>query len=141
MVVSKQFIRATISSVLSALLDLFIFYLICNGSSKLKIIMIATIIARLVSAVVNFVLNKYWAFDNEKGRTKQEVISYFVLFVFKLLTSALLVWAFSFVKTNQTVVKMIIDVFLFFISYYIQDKFIFLTIDELSKKNNKKKRQ
>lgn len=120
----KTFIKASISSMSSALIDLGLFTLISRSSKALIIITIATIVARVASATFNFIINKFWAFES-KGSTKKEAILFFILFISKMLLSALLVWLFKFININQTFLKALVDIFLFFFSYIIQKRLIF----------------
>ena len=120
-----HFIKASISSIISACVDLGLFSLICHNNNAFLIIMIGTVVARVVSAIINFIINKYWAFQS-KGRTTKEATLFFILFILKMLISSLLVWLLiKKIHLNKTIIKSIIDILLFFVSYIIQKKFIF----------------
>lgn len=121
----STFIRASISSISSAIIDLTIFTIICQGSSKLFIISIATIIARVISTLFNFSINKYIVFKSN-GNIVSEGILFIILFITKMILSSILVWIFNrYIIINQTILKSIVDISLFFGSYYIQKKLIF----------------
>lgn len=119
-----KFIKASISSMISAGIDLGIYTLIACDSSIYYIILIATVVARIISSLVNFIINKKWAFKSN-GKTTKELIYFYILFIAKLLASSLLVWSLSNTNINHTILKALVDIFLFFISYYIQSKYIF----------------
>ncbi|HOB26221.1 MAG TPA: GtrA family protein [Bacilli bacterium] len=119
-----KFIKASISSMISAGIDLGIYTLIAGDSSIYYIILIATIVARIISSLINFIINKKWAFKSN-GKTTKELIYFYILFIAKLLASSLLVWSLSNTNINHTILKALVDIFLFFISYYIQSKYIF----------------
>lgn len=119
-----SFFKATISSLVSAGIDLLLFYAICQSSKEWFIILLATVISRCTSASVNFLINKYWTFKSD-GKTKKEVIFFFILFVSKMILSAFFVWMLKFIKINQLIIKCFVDTILFFVSYFIQKKFIF----------------
>ena len=119
-----RFIKATISSIVSAAVDLGIFFVICRNNNNLSLIIVATLIARIASGIVNFLINKYWAFESS-GEPKEEIIEFTILFIIKVALSALLVWIFRNSKINQMLLKAIIDFALFFGSYVIQSTFIF----------------
>ena len=119
-----KFIKASISSMISAGIDLGIYTLIAGDSSIYYIILIATVVARIISSLVNFIINKKWAFKSN-GKTTKELIYFYILFIAKLLASSLLVWSLSNTNINHTILKALVDIFLFFISYYIQSKYIF----------------
>lgn len=120
-----EFIKVVISSLVSSAVDLGIFYIICKNSNDLHTIIIATIIARVASGIVNFIINKYWAFESI-GKTRKEIILFTILFIIKVAISSLLVWLFRNTNINQTVLKAIIDFILFFGSYIIQRNIIFI---------------
>ena len=120
-----KFIKAELSSNISAVVDLGLYYLISNNSNKFYIIMFATIIYRITYATINFIINKFWAFKST-GKTTKEALYFFILFIVKMLLSGLLVYLISkFIKLNNTIIKIFVDILLFFISYYIQNKYIF----------------
>lgn len=119
-----SFVKAAISSLLSAFVDLEVFYIICRSSKSLVLIIFATIIARISSGIINFLVNKYWAFEST-GKTKKEIIQFTILFIIKASLSVLLFWMFRNIKINQILLKAIIDFTLFFGSYIIQRNIIF----------------
>lgn len=119
------FSKACISSITSAAIDLGIFTLISRGSSKFIIISVATVVARVISTICNFTINKLWTFKSD-GSVTEEGILFFILFIVKMLLSSILVWLFNkYIIINQTVLKSIVDILLFFASYMVQKKLIF----------------
>ena len=124
-----QFVRCLISSVFSACVDFALFYAVNNLCTKSGLgiktaIVAATVFARICSTVVNFLINKFWCFQNKERAAKQAVM-FFVLFVLKMSASAALVSALSFIKIPLVVLKLIVDSILFFVSYIVQKKLIF----------------
>ena len=119
-----KFFKASMSSAFSAMIDLVIFTILSNSSKSLLIIELSTIVARIISTTINFILNKKVVFKTI-GNTKKEIILFFILFMWKMLFSGFLVWLFGFIKINQTILKVIVDVSLFLITYQIQNKIIF----------------
>ena len=89
---------------------------------------IATVLARIFSGIVNFLLNQRWVFNGE--RNYNELIKYSILFILQMLFSGLLVSIFTKIIVNATIAKLIVDFSLFIISYIIQKNLIF---------NNRKK--
>ena len=120
----KSFFKASISSLISAGVDLLLFYVICQGTKELFIIFLGTICSRCMSATINFVINKLWAFES-RGKTKKEAFFFFILFISKMILSASFVWLLSFIKMNQIIIKCFVDTILFFGSYFIQKQFVF----------------
>ena len=120
------------SSLFSALADN-LFYYIC-----LKLIsspltanidhIVSTVIARVLSSLLNYTLNAKTVFN---GKTDRRTMSrYFILAIAQITVSAYLVWT---VKTAlritspeiQTLAKMLVDTVLFFISFRIQHNWVF----------------
>ena len=123
----KIFLKTSISSIISAGVDLSVFYFLSTVFEREYFyVVLATVIARLFSGTVNFLINKFYAFQST-GRVKVELVSYTILFIIKMVLSSLIVAYLSttFTETNETLIKIIVDVILFFASFYIQDKYIF----------------
>lgn len=123
----KIFIKTSISSIVSAIVDLSMFYILSNiFERKYFFIVFSTVIARIISGTVNFIINRNYAFKST-GRVRVELVSYTILFIIKMILSSLIVAYLStkFMNVNETVIKIIVDTLLFFGSFYIQDKYIF----------------
>ena len=123
----KIFIKTSISSIVSAIVDLSMFYILSNiFERKYFFIVLSTVIARIISGTVNFIINRNYAFKST-GRVRVELVSYTILFIIKMILSSLIVAYLStkFMNVNETVIKIIVDTLLFFGSFYIQDKYIF----------------
>jgi putative flippase GtrA len=97
--------------------------------NKFFSIAISTVIARVASTTVNFVINKFWAFESRKKSAK-EPIFFAILFVCKMAASAALVTLFRNLLLETPiptiVIKICVDGTLFFVSYLVQKKFIFV---------------
>jgi putative flippase GtrA len=123
----KIFFKTSISSIISAGVDLLSFYILSNAFKREYFyIVLATVIARIISGTVNFIINKFYAFKST-GRVRVELVSYAILFVIKMVLSSLIVAYLStkFLDISETYIKIIVDTLLFFSSFYIQDKYIF----------------
>ncbi|MBR4754116.1 MAG: bifunctional glycosyltransferase family 2/GtrA family protein [Lachnospiraceae bacterium] len=92
-------------------------------------IMIATIIARIFSGIVNFVLNKKLAFKS-KGNTLEESIRYLILFLCQMGASALFTAMLS-TLLPAAAAKIIVDTCLFFVSFIVQKRLVFRPKDSL----------
>lgn len=131
---SKQFILYTGASTVAMIVDLIIFTVSVNVifvklDSSLAILF-ATIIARIVSSLINFILSKKAFNSNVSKRTG--IPKYFVLKIVQLLLSAffvILICRFS--GVSKTFIKCVVDLILYIAFYKIQYIFIF--------KSNKKK--
>lgn len=121
-------IKYSLSSMVSAATDLAFFTAFTTlvfgvGSAG---ILASTVAARLISGSVNFSINKRWVFQSKKG-PGDEALKYFTLFCCQMLLSWLLVSALNFLPLNITLIKILVDSTLFFISYRIQGKHVFNT--------------
>jgi Predicted membrane protein len=124
----RSFFSFIFTSIGCTLLDLALFTLLTEFiiSPDFKYnILLSTAIARVVSATVNFIVNKNVVF-HKKGHLLSSAVKYFCLAVVQMLISAksveflvgLLAW-------NKTIVKAIVDTILFIVNYFIQKKFVF----------------
>ncbi|MBP5683854.1 MAG: GtrA family protein [Bacilli bacterium] len=136
----KTFIRNIISSLLSAVIDISLFHVFSLVlERKYLFIVLATVLARIISGIVNFSLNRNFVFKSN-GRIKKEFLSYLILFVIVMVSSSLIVAYLSmkFINTNQTLIKLIVDLGLFIISFTVQDRYIF---KERKNKDEEKRRK
>ena len=118
-------VRYMLSSLSGAVVDISFFYLLTKilVTGSISQIIIATVIARVLSGTVNFTLNKLWCFKS-KTSTLHSAVRYFLLFITQMLLSGLLVSFFSMIMTPVRA-KIIVDSVLFVISYHIQKKYVF----------------
>ncbi len=121
------FLKFTVSSLLSMLLDqglanLLFYTVLCKNPIAAKAL------ARVVSAVFNFSLNRRVVFKS-KNAQKTQSLRYAVLAVCQLVLSATLVGAltllFSDIEWLFTVFSIVVDTLLFIISYRIQQAWVF----------------
>lgn len=125
----KQFVKYFFSSITSSAIDLAVFTLLCfilKGSEPGLYIAISTVIARAISAVYNFIINyKVVFYSHEKIAASG--FRYFVLAVVQMSASAVLVTLLSKIAffLPDTVTKIIVDTGLFFVSCYIQQRYVF----------------
>lgn len=92
-------------------------------------ILLATVIARIISSLYNFFINRALVFKS-KARTADSMVRYYCLCVVQTLVSAIIVTnAIKLLGLSgdfvSTLVKCIADTVLFFISYHIQRKWVF----------------
>lgn len=119
-------LRFLISSLFCAVLDVTVFHLI-SGAINVKLlgtVAIATVIARIISGILNFMLNRKWAFKSS-GKIDIESRKYLCLFTVQMVLSFMLVYLFGHLSEKLTSIKIVVDFILFLISYVIQRKYIF----------------
>lgn len=125
----KEFLKFLVSSLSSSVLDLCLFSLFCGFLkiiSPLWYIAASTICARIISATYNYLINYKIVFCSN---TKHNIsyVKYFILAVIQMSLSAFFVTVCSriFPILQEVGVKIVVDTLLFFLSYKIQQKYIF----------------
>lgn len=85
----------------------------------------ATVLARIFSSLFNFFVNKRGVFKNA-STSKATLVKYFTLTVVQMCLSATGVWAAHLLLNwNETLLKVIIDCLLFFVSFTVQRSWVF----------------
>ena len=129
-VILGSFIKFMASSLAGVVIDHGIFNLLnlvvfANGAAKSgKIILISTVIARVISACVNFLLNRKLVFK-DKGQAGKAFLRYVILSVAIMLASACGTWLLGKTGMSSTVAKLITDTLLYFASYRFQERWVF----------------
>lgn len=126
----SKFFKFSMSSLLSFLIDIALFSLLLFlfKQHSTSAIFIATVAARVISAIANYQLNHHYVFNHAGERT---LIKYSCLFIVQMLVSASLTSFINQLLVGNTVdwltvlAKMIVDFILFIISYRLQRDFIF----------------
>ncbi len=125
-----QFGKFIFASLSSFLVDIILFWAFVNlfiipfGEGE-RYILISTVLARVISAAWNFIVNRLAVFRAKTGIIKN-ALKYAVLAICQLLLSALLVTVlFRLTHINETVIKIIVDSILFLVSYQIQREVVF----------------
>ncbi|WP_233129703.1 bifunctional glycosyltransferase family 2/GtrA family protein [Salimicrobium humidisoli] len=122
------FFRFLLTSVASFIVDIGLFAVF---SSVLKVFMqnsfiiIATVLARILSSMFNYFVNKKLVFKSSasKGRS---LVKYYILAAFQMSASALGVHAiYQSVGDHEVLIKIGVDSILFLLSFLIQKKWVF----------------
>lgn len=127
------FFKYIMSSLSSAALDITLFAILVNMLNSIlpkNYILVSTILARLVSISFNYRINSDKVF-NKKNIKQGSFYRYITLAIIQMLISAFLVLFFSqSLQWNTTLIKILVDGFLFFISFVIQRELVFVTEDK-----------
>lgn len=119
------FLKYAVSSLASSIVDLAVFSIallfLPGGSWE---ILEATVIARIISSLVNYFCNRKLVFE-DRGSTASTLPKYYALCVVVMFCSAGLVSLFSFLPIPKTVIKLVVDTVLYFFNYRIQRRYIF----------------
>lgn len=127
---ARSFIRFTASSLFSAGVDLAAFSLLEHllaflANDNLEILL-ATCLARALSALVNHLINYILVFHSQASRARATGL-YAIITVCKTLCSALLVAkiALFLPALPQVGIKAVVDTLLFFFNYLLQKAFVY----------------
>lgn len=122
------FVKYIFSSLSSSLIDIVAYriflsmFIACTTNTQ---IFLATALARVLSSMYNFMVNKKMVFGS-KGDIRTQMVKYYVLCVGQMLVSAGAVMLLDYVLGwNKVLEKVIVDTILFFISYHIQKVLVF----------------
>ncbi len=124
----KLFMKYIISSLSSFILDILLYTLFVSLLPKFGIggiteIVVATVIARIISSLYNFVINSKIVFKNQN---KNSIIKYFILCGVQMFISAFAVSElFKLLQINSTLIKVVVDTIIFIINFVIQREWVF----------------
>ena len=124
----QTFFRFALASMTCAAADILLFWAADSAfalalSSALAV-MLATVVARCASGVLNFTMNRVWSFRASPGSGGRQAARYFVLFVAQMAASGMLVALVS-VLLPAVLAKVIVDSCLFVVSYFVQRNWVF----------------
>ena len=127
-VILGEFIKFSVSGLLSSIIDIgvfaFVTKLLFKNLNVIGIVFAGTMIARVISSIFNFLMNRQ-VFQS-KGIIGKSMLRYYILCVLQLILSwVLVVLVFNKIQWDTTVIKIIIDTCLFFVSYQIQRRWVF----------------
>jgi dolichol-phosphate mannosyltransferase len=125
----NSFIKYSAVSLISCCIDILLFELILVNLKfnldETVLIAISTVLARIVSSLVNYTLNKKFSFNSQKN-VKSTIIKYYILCIIQMIASATCVSIiYYFIKIPEVIIKVIVDTIIFFINYRIQRVIIF----------------
>ena len=131
-VLGEKFLTFIVSSLSSSVIDLVLFGIFCRlfkSNMPTLYIVISTILARIISASYNYLINYKIVFKSKENITTSAV-KYIILAIIQMLSSAALVTLLVsiFPANLEMVCKVIVDALLFFISYKVQQTLIFQKI-------------
>lgn len=124
----KLFAKYIIASLSSFLLDIILYAVLVSLLPKsdfygISQIVIATIIARIISSLYNFGINSKVVFKNQN---KNSIIKYFVLVIIQMVISAFAVSSlFELLHINSTLIKVVVDTIIFIANFVIQREWVF----------------
>ncbi len=129
-------VKYAVSSLSATVIDLIAFYLLmllCSsesvGMSDSLSLLVATIVSRIISATFNCVVNKRTVFKSDMP-LKGVIVKFYIFTMFRAVLSYGAVYGLAYLLgsygANLTVViKLVVDLILFFVGYDVQKKWIF----------------
>lgn len=127
-IIFRSFFRYVFASLSASIIDLLGFHVLIVLLAAVKdsvAIMIATVIARIISSIYNFTMNRNVVFKST-GNQWHHLIRYYVLCVVQMLFSAgLVIFVDYIVHGNKSIEKIVVDCILFLFSYQIQRIWVF----------------
>ncbi|PKL00476.1 MAG: family 2 glycosyl transferase [Tenericutes bacterium HGW-Tenericutes-1] len=122
----REPLKFALSSLICAVIDIGVFTLLSNmlENTLLKVVIIATISARIISGITNFIFNKLIIFKN-KSPIRRQFFRYFILYISQLTLSITFVSVLSFIPIHLSIIKVIVDLLLFVGSFFIQKNWVF----------------
>ena len=118
--VYKEIIKYSLSSIISFIIDYSLFALF----SIVLSITLSNIFARIISASINFTINKKIVFKSDKS-ILISLIEYALLAIFILVCNTLLLNLLVNIGINKFIAKLIVEISLFIISFLVQKTMIF----------------
>ncbi len=117
------FLKYSFSSIFAALIDFIVFYLATTVGLSL---VWAMFISRVIASITNFTVNKTAVFKSD-NKVYIEIIKYYTLAVLSGVSSYYVIKILSehLFTINVIKSKIIAETVLFFINYYIQNRFVF----------------
>lgn len=118
----KIIIKYLLSAFSSFIIDITLFYVFHKIFNN---IVLATIFARTISSVYNFIINRNVVFTSKSNKMKS-LIQYFILVVIQMLVSAYSVKVlYSVIKNYLTIIKVVVDIIIFVVNFIVQKYVIF----------------
>lgn len=111
------------ASFLSVIIDNFVFCMISRANDNVFVMIYS---GRAVAAIINFLINRKIVFKNTQEGLLRQIVRYILLLIISGTVSAMLVsWGEKILLINILVIKIFVDVMLFFINFYIQKNYVF----------------
>lgn len=124
-IIYKLFIKYILSAVSSFILDILLFTLFVNliMNSVNYYILLSTIMARIISSLYNYLVNRKLIF---KKANKESLIKYILLVIIQMFVSGYSVmYLNSILPISYLIIKIIVDTIIFFVNFIIQRNWIF----------------
>lgn len=120
--VYKLFLKYILASITSFVIDILLFSILVYIPVKNNIL-VATIIARIISSLYNFIINSKLVF---KKCSKTSIFKYIFLVIIQMFASGISVTIIEkHLKISATIIKICVDTIIFIINFIIQREWVF----------------
>ena len=129
-ILGKKFIKYIFASLSSFVVDIILFTIFCKvlagAVPEGYLVQVSTVCARVISATYNYLVNYFLVFKSRAGKATS-LAKYAALAFVQMQASAWSVAGICFLlpMVSKTLIKCIVDTFLFLLSYSIQQRFVF----------------
>lgn len=122
----KTPLKFATSSVGCTMIDLLLFTIFAYllPSSMVWNVALATVMARIISGGINFLINRKMIFKND-GKARNQAMRFIILFFCIMCASTVIVSLLSFIPIPVTIIKAIVDLMLWTVNYTIQRQWVF----------------
>ena len=118
----REILKFSASSLVSFLVD---YGLFCLLSALTETVALSNVLARIVSGTVNYTLNRKLVFDS-RAKVARSLAQYAALACGILALNTLLLWLLATVLGfNRYAAKVLVELLLFLVSYFVQKRWIF----------------
>lgn len=118
----KNVLKFSLSSIISFIIDYSFFTIFSLFISNLSI---CNVLARIISATFNFTMNRKYVFNSNNSLYKSS-LSYLFLAIMVIILNTILLNIFVYqLLFNKFIAKIIVEIVLFIINYFVQKKVIF----------------
>ncbi|HEX3020984.1 MAG TPA: bifunctional glycosyltransferase family 2/GtrA family protein [Lachnospiraceae bacterium] len=124
----KEILKFSLSSFASFLIDFLAFslFLVITGSIGVQgSLLISNIFARIISSSANFFINRNYVFKNGDSLVKTAIKYFSLVIAILALNTMLLTFLVENITSNQLVAKVMVEVLLFFVSWWVQKLVVF----------------
>ncbi|MDL2237774.1 GtrA family protein [Christensenellaceae bacterium OttesenSCG-928-K19] len=135
----QVFIKFSIAAMIAYVVDIGTFYLfeqVFHAFASEQKILFSTVLSRILCSIATYLLNKGAVFKSE-AKTGGAVVRFIIMSVVQLIASWLLVWGIGSLlggsDVTNTLLKIIIDLVIFMVSFPIQRDWVFKKTDKLLK--------
>lgn len=120
-----KYLLSSLSAFIIDIVAFSIFLVITKNGILINYIIVSTYLAKVISCIYSFIINKNFVFKRQ-SKEVSTVVKYFFLCLFQaslsgIFTNSLVDW----LHWNEVLSKVIVDTILFFISFQVQNRWVF----------------